>query len=118
MEWQHWFVIVFVMTLITLVLLMVLKVPLKKEDYKFNMFDWRENAKKVCSYYDSELPPRTDKDCPDSSFSYVHDLSGIVAGAPSTPACIQLGYSSEPFCYSTPSGAYVPWFDKLEVTSP
>ena len=100
-----------------LILLIVLLHP-SPEKYIFNMFDWRENAKAVCSSYDRELPPRTDTECPDSSFSYVDNLAGIVAGVLSTPGCIQLGYSSEPFCYSTPSGAYVPWFEKLEVTSP
>lgn len=81
------------------------------------ILDWRAQDESICSGYNAVIGPRSQQDCPDSSFSYTTDLSRFIPGA-NHGGCIQLGYSSQPFCYSTPSGNYKPWWEKLEASSP
>ena len=81
-----------------------------------NFLDWRSIASSTCASHNGSIAPRSQQDCPDSSFTYVTDMGRLVAGAKG-PGCIQLGISSQPFCYSDKQGNYHPWWDKLKVSS-
>lgn len=82
-----------------------------------NPLDWKGQAEATCSSYNGSIAPRTPQDCPDSSFSFVTDLSRIVPGQHHA-GCIQLGASSSPYCYSKPDGTYEPWWQKLTNSTP
>lgn len=66
----------------------------------------------------SDLGPEANQgcQCPDSSFTFVDDLSRFVPNAPAVPSCIQLKES--PYCYSLPNGKYKPNVYHLKNVSP
>jgi hypothetical protein len=61
-----------------------------------------ENGNRVCN-------------CPDSSFTFVEDMSRVVRDAPNKPGCIQLMES--PFCYSLDGENFMPDYYRLSTTS-
>lgn len=79
--------------------------------------DWKSIAQSTCSTYSGSIAPRSQQDCPDSSFTFVTDMGRLVGGA-SGPGCIQLGTSSQPHCYSDSQGNYQPWWAKINASSP
>ena len=90
-----------------------------EKPYLVPWYDWRGQMKAQCSFNNAPIAPRTPQDCPDSSYTYVTDMSKFIPGAkPGIGGCIQLGEGSQNFCYSDPEGKYHPWWDKINVTSP
>ena len=82
-------------------------------------YDWQANMQSICSSYDAPIAPRTPQDCPDTSFSYVTDLSKFVKDVPKGQGgCIQLGRDSQNFCYSDKRGKYHVWWEKVATQSP
>ncbi len=89
----------------------------------------------LCSKYDVKIPADREEiypvdpslaalgpeanqggQCPDSSFTFVDDLSRFVPNSPAVPSCIQLKES--PYCYSLPNGKYKPNIYHLKNVSP
>lgn len=96
---------------------------------------WMEPYFTECSKYDVTISPEKEEiypidpacsalgaqanqgcQCPDSSFTFVDDLSRFVPGAPAVPSCIQL--KDIPYCYSLPNGKYKPNTIHLKQVSP
>jgi len=61
-----------------------------------------ENGNRVCN-------------CPDSSFTFVEDMSKVIKDGPKVPGCIQLGES--PYCYSIDGENFLPDYHRLSTTS-
>ena len=85
---------------------------------------WLANKTYQCSTYNNKdgLSPTQPQDCPDSSFTYVDDMSYFVPSIRDNPTskypgCIQLKINSN-YCYSNPYGEYIPNVDVLEQQSP
>ena len=79
--------------------------------------DWKSEARSTCSAYNTPIAPRSQQDCPDSSFAYVTDMSRFIPGAKHS-GCIQTGNSSSPWCYSQPNGKYEPSWERIAANSP
>ena len=74
-----------------------------------------EQRNNICSSYDGAIAPRAPQDCPNSSFSYMTDLSKYIPGA-KWGGCIQLGNIDYPYCYSDDKGKYHVWQGKLKAS--
>jgi hypothetical protein len=93
-------------------------------------FAWKPilySPESLCKVYDrtpgpnsvgglDSVLPTSDRDCPDSSFTFVSDLSRFVPGQTGS-GCIQLKSIEYPFCYSDSNGNYKPNYYKIEHTS-
>ena len=79
--------------------------------------EWRKNKMDTCSAYNTPIAPRSQQDCPDSSFAFMTDMSRFIPGA-KYAGCMQTGASSDPWCYSKPNGTYVPWWERIATNSP
>lgn len=82
-----------------------------------NNLDWRQLASSTCASYNTPIAPRSQQDCPDSSFAFMTDMSRFIPGA-KYAGCIQTGHSSEPWCHSKPDGTYEPWWERIAANSP
>lgn len=80
-------------------------------------YNWQANMSSQCSANDAPFAPRTQQDCPDSSYTYVTDMSQFVPNVQGG-GCIQLGIGSQNFCYSNEQGKYQPWWEKINVQTP
>ena len=70
----------------------------------------------MCQEYNTHTgKPKQQQDCPDSSFTFVSDMSVHVPGA-KWSGCIQLG--DYPYAYSDLEGKYHPHWAKIYTTSP
>ena len=85
--------------------------------YNIPWYDWPARMKSQCRGYDAPVAPRSPQDCPDTSFTYVTDMSKFVDGVKGG-GCIQLGIDSDAFCYSNEEGKYQPWWSKVQVSTP
>ena len=85
------------------------------------LYDYKQEAVGLCDLHNKGRkiqPPRSDMDCPDSSFSFVPaELMKIYTGE-DHPGCIQLQEMSYPNCYSDASGRYHPWIAKIDAMNP
>lgn len=84
--------------------------------YLVPWYDWRGQMQAQCSANNAPIAPRTQQDCPDSSYSYVTDLGKFIPGAVGG-GCIQLGQDAQNYCYSDQKGQYHVWWDKVNATS-
>jgi len=78
-------------------------------------YDWKRNKRATCASYNTDTPPRKQQDCPDTSFSYVSDMSQYIPGAKGG-GCIQLGIDAQNWCWTT-DGNYDVWWDKVATQS-
>lgn len=85
--------------------------------YNIPWYDWPAKMKSQCRGYNAPVAPRSPQDCPDTSFTYVTDMSKFIPGAKGG-GCIQLGIDSDAFCYSDDQGQYHPWWSKIQVSTP
>jgi len=80
-------------------------------------YDWPAQKRSQCRAYNTDIAPRSPQDCPDTTFTYVTDMSKFVPGVKGG-GCIQLGIDSDAFCHSDEKGKYHPWWAKIQVSTP
>lgn len=85
----------------------------------YRMYNPQTVAAGLCSSYNQDQGPRQQQDCPDSSFTYVNDLTRVTGRLEHHFAsCVQAKRGNNPWCYSLPDGTYVPNWDMYVAVSP
>jgi hypothetical protein len=109
---------------VLLVLVLIYCINAKSENYTWKPILFTPES--LCKMYDLspsqtsiggtiKYIPTSDRNCPDSSFTYTYDLGQYVPEM-SGPGCIQLNTINYPFCYNQ-GDKYVPNYDKINHTS-
>jgi len=97
-----------------------------EEDYRLKSIPvpgkWFEEYKAICySYYPKhDRLPQSQEDCYDTSFVYTDDMNRLVKSSEKYgkyPGCAQVTQRTN-YCYSTPSGEYVPDYAQVFYDGP